>query len=134
MKDAADGRAGETSGMGDLDDAATVLMALKAFNNTQTASERKNEVGVAGVCSEFVDAGGSLLRGGMAWGRRHPGSFFAVGDYRTPCTGMAIRVIMPFILDGGVAQPSRGDRNEQLALATMCIGVGQGIAMAIERV
>ena len=59
-------------------------------------------------------------------------------DPRVNPNGGAIALGHPLGMSGaritGTAALELGIRNEKLALATMCIGVGQGIAIALERV
>ena len=71
VEDASDGCAGEADGLGDLDNAASIVMAFEALYDPQSAGEGKNEIGVAGIACEFA-AVVSSVGSGMTFGDWHP--------------------------------------------------------------
>ena len=63
MEDAADGGAGEAGGVGNLDNAAAVVMAFETFYDSKSTSEGEDEIRIACVSGKF-----SLLLGRLSCG------------------------------------------------------------------
>ncbi|TGS87451.1 3-oxoadipyl-CoA thiolase [Mesorhizobium sp. M3A.F.Ca.ET.174.01.1.1] len=89
---------------------------------------KPSDFGVVELNEAFASQGIAVLRDlGIAEGAEHVNP-----------NGGAIALGHPLGMSGaritGTAALELRERNERLALATMCIGVGQGIALALERV